>query len=254
MTALSANTTRRQKQWGYISFALANGITVYNGSAIFYDPVADKLTNAKAAGLIYLGTYTGNPENNVTGKFVGDGTTKIQVDLTDLVTATYYANGTGGDAIALTDVMQTAYALDDNTASIVAADKSPLGTIIEVDARYGIGIIKGGLAAALGGGAPNIATLPAFAANAIAQAAVRHGAVYDVPATAAASTITLPVAAPDGTEIEYTANGVLNAHTVQYVDATGPTNITTALTASKRHLVRCVKVNGSWRANAYVSP
>lgn len=253
MTALANNTTRRTKEWGYISLVLATGLTVYTGSAIFWDPVTNKVTNAKAAGLLYLGTYTGNPDNNVTGKFIGDGVTKIQIDLVSVVTAVYYANGTAGDAIASTDLLETAYALDDNTASIIAADKTALGTIIDVDARFGVGVVKGGLAGSLQRTA-TVATLPAFAANAIAQAAVQQGVVYDVPATAGASTITLPAAAPDGTEIEYTANGVLNAHTVQYVDATGPTNITTALTASKRHFVRCVKVNGSWRANAYVSP
>jgi len=66
--------------------------------------------------------------------------------------------------------------------------------------------------------------------------------------------VTLPASAPDGTFAYFTANGVLNANTVQYVDATGPTNITTALTASKRHLVVVVKRGGSWFANAYVSP
>lgn len=252
MTALANNGTKREKAFAYLSFALATGLTVYTGSAIFWDPVTNKVTNAIAPGLVFLGVYTGNPADQVTGKFVGDGTTKIQVGLIQDVLAVYFANGTGGDAIAATDLLETAYALDDATASILPVGKSPLGTIIDVDTRFGIGIVKGGLGN-IGSLLSLVSVLPAFAANAIAQTAVRSGAVYDVPATAAASTITLP-AAPDGTEIEYTANGTLNAHTVQYIDATGTVNLTTALTASKRHLVRAVRVNGSWRANAYISP
>jgi hypothetical protein len=57
-----------------------------------------------------------------------------------------------------------------------------------------------------------------------------------------------------GTVLYFVANGTDNAHTVQYRDATGPTNITTALTASKRHMVIAAFLNGAWRANAYVSP
>ena len=67
----------------------------------------------------------------------------------------------------------------------------------------------------------------------------------------AASTIDLP----DGNEgdvIYFSADGVKNGHTVQYRDGTTP--ITTALTAAKRHLVVCLFLDGTWRANAYVSP
>ena len=50
----------------------------------------------------------------------------------------------------------------------------------------------------------------------------------------------------------FSADGVKNAHTVQYRQ--GATPLTTALTASKRHLVVALFLDGTWRANAYVSP
>jgi hypothetical protein len=75
-----------------------------------------------------------------------------------------------------------------------------------------------------------------------------------VPATGAASTVTLPAAALDGTSASFVADGTANAHTVQYRDATGVVNLTAALTAAKRHLVIVEKVGGKWFANAYVSP
>jgi hypothetical protein len=82
----------------------------------------------------------------------------------------------------------------------------------------------------------------------------RPGAIYDIPTTAGASTVTLPANALEGTEVTFVADGTKNGHTVQYRDATGPTNLTTALTLSKRHLVRCAFLNGKWVANAYVAP
>lgn len=98
-------------------------------------------------------------------------------------------------------------------------------------------------------------TLPAFNAGAIVVADnPPDGTVYDVPATAANSTITLPATAEEGAKVTFSADGTKNGHTVQYVDATGPTNITAALTASKRHLVQALFLDGTWRASAHVAP
>jgi hypothetical protein len=99
-----------------------------------------------------------------------------------------------------------------------------------------------------------LATIPAYVANDSAPTAIPQGSVIDVPATAAASTITLPAAPVDGTWAVFLADGTKNANTVQYRDATGPTNLTTALTASKRHEVIVYALGGKWFANAYVSP
>jgi hypothetical protein len=101
-----------------------------------------------------------------------------------------------------------------------------------------------------------VGTMPQYVANncALTVGVIVHDAIYDVPATSAASTVTLPVDAPDATRVTFAANGTKNAHTVQYRDSSGPTNITTALTASKRHLVIAQKLGGMWFANAYVSP
>jgi hypothetical protein len=97
--------------------------------------------------------------------------------------------------------------------------------------------------------------LAAFSSNNInLGASPNSGAVYDIPTTAAASTVTLPATATEGTILYFVADGTKNGHTVQYRDATGPVNLTTALTASKRHLVIAVALNGLWNCNAYVSP
>ena len=101
-----------------------------------------------------------------------------------------------------------------------------------------------------------VGTMPGQVGNdfILTAAGVIQNAVYDLPATAAASTVTLPAAAPDGTKITVVADGTKNGHTVQYRDATGPTNLTTALLASKRHLAVCEKMLGKWFVNVYVAP
>lgn len=96
--------------------------------------------------------------------------------------------------------------------------------------------------------------LPAHVANDIIPPAIVSGAVYNVPALDAASTITLPANALSGTYCWIVGDGTTNDQTVQVRDATGPTNLTTALTASKRLCVFCLKVGTAWYANAYVSP
>ena len=98
---------------------------------------------------------------------------------------------------------------------------------------------------------PAGATL-SYTSNDAAPAAIVSGAVYDVPTTAANSTISLPAASPDGTWALFVADGTKNGHTVQYRDVT--TAITTALTASKRHMVHVQMSGGKWFANAYISP
>jgi hypothetical protein len=99
-----------------------------------------------------------------------------------------------------------------------------------------------------------VQTLAAYTSNDTAPASIVSGGVYDVPATGANSTITLPAAPADGTHAIFVADGTKNSNTVQYRDATGPVNITTALTASKRHMVHVTALNGIWNAIAYVSP
>lgn len=163
---------------------------------------------------------------------------------------------TPGGNFVEADIGSLAYVLDDNTVTL-----SPGGPIagriwaIEVPGR-GIGIQKldgVGLGAGADGGSAVETTLPDFSSNAIAIADnPRTGAIYDVPTTGAASVITLPDNAAEGTVLHFVADGVKNAHTVQYRD--GATNLTTALTALKRHLVVAAFLNGIWAANAYVSP
>ena len=160
----------------------------------------------------------------------------------------------GGDAVTATDIGRDCYVVDDQTVGITPTGaRSLAGRIWASDSVKGVLVEKYTIPA------EGLSLLPAtavFTANDLAPAAntLVNEAIYDVPATGAASTITLPAAAPDGMRIYFTADGVKNTNTVQYRDATGPTNISAALTAAKRHLVLLVKCGGKWFANADVSP
>ena len=98
------------------------------------------------------------------------------------------------------------------------------------------------------------ADLPAHVANDIIPPAIVSGAIYDIPALDAASTITLPAAAADGTYCWIRGDGTKNDQTIQVRDATGPVNLTAAIGASKRLLLFCIKIGGAWYCMNGVAP
>ena len=98
-----------------------------------------------------------------------------------------------------------------------------------------------------------IAAVFTYTSNDFAVTNPVHDSVYDVATTGAASTISLPATAPDGTRLHFVADGTKNGHTVTYRDVT--TALTTALTASKVHGVTVVCRNNAWAVTGlYVSP
>lgn len=99
---------------------------------------------------------------------------------------------------------------------------------------------------------PEPLSLPAFAAGDSAPASIVHMGVYDVPATAANSTISLPAAAPDGTVCFIHADGTKNGHTLTVRDVT--TAISAASTASKRVAIVAFKADGKWTCTMTVGP
>jgi hypothetical protein len=180
----------------------------------------------------------------------------VEVDLGRIIRIDFWVNA--GD-ITAANIGSLAYAADDQTATISSSGNSVAGRIMRVETERGVGIMR------LDAVPAAIATLDsliavetspgAFVSNDLVLANnPNSGAIYDIPTTGAASTVTLPATAVEGTIVHFVADGTKNAHTVQYRDATGPVNLTTTLTASKRHMVTAAFLNGKWNANAYVSP
>lgn len=243
MTALALERARRTEAWKYKGFTLASGNKAWKGGRAALNSVGKVVPATSTVGLRVVGIFAETVDATA-------GDLPVQVDLEREVVLERFTNATAGDAIAATDVGNIAYMMDDQTVTITAAGRSPAGRIWDVDALKGVAIEK------IDSSTKSFAqpAVGAYTANDFAPTSIEQDGIYDVPTTAAASTITLPAAAPDGTRASFTADGTKNGNTVQYRDATGPTNLTTALTASKRHLVIVEKLGGKWFANAYVSP
>lgn len=258
MTALAKEKMKLTERWTFKEFPLA---------------VTNKAwKNGIACGDLSTGKCEpGHPETDlfVIGSFAEtvDATAAeqmVNVDLGKEIEVEWWANAPGGDAVVAGDLFNLCYILDDQTVTRTSTGASVAGRIWAVDATKGVAVerlqaIPTPSTSLLGlEGDPQ--TAPAFAANdSVVANNPNSGTIFAIPATAAASTVTLPATAVDGTVLYFVADGTLNGHTVQYRDATGPVNLTTALTASKRHLVVAVRngatgAGGKWYANAYVSP
>ncbi len=250
MTALAKERMQLAENWKYRQFTLT-GAKGWKGGAAAISTVgatAGKVVPASALpGLIVIGKFAETIDATAADKLVN-------VELSLEIVIEWWVNGTAGDAVAATDVGKIAYIKDDNTVSILPNGSSPMGRIWAFDATKGVAIER--LQAAPGGGTLGVLTSPAaFTANDMVMPNnPASGSVIDIPTTAAASTVTLPATTRDGTVLYFFADGTKNGHTVQYRDATGPVNLTTALTASKRHLVVAVSLGGKWAANAYIAP
>lgn len=247
MTALAKSRMGREERWKHKLFTLASGKIAFQGGAAFLNLATSKVEPAASAtGYLYLGTFAEKVDASAADA-------PVNVDLVEEIVTRRFVNATAGDAIAATDVGGIAYFLDDQTVCITPAGRTVAGRIWDVDTTKGVAVEK--IESAEAPLANPAATTPAgYVGNDLIITSFVQDGVYDVPTTGAASTVTLPAAAPNGARVLFAADGTKNGHTVQYRDATGPANLTTALTASKRHLVECVKRGGLWFANAYVSP
>jgi hypothetical protein len=218
-------------------------VTIYKGALLAYNSAGYLVPATTAVGLRIAGVAS---EKVVNAGANGAKRVKFERGVFP------FENSSSGDAIAETDVGQDCFVVDDTTVAKTngSGTRSVAGRIESFDGGKPWVRILGTV-----GAAPYVITsLPAFAAADSAPTTIINGAIYDVPTTAANSTVTLPTAASDGTVATFVADGTKNGHTVQYRDQAGTTVITAALTASKRHMVTASKVGGKWFAIAHVSP
>lgn len=233
-------------RWTFRRFPLAIGNKAWKHAAVGIDLSTGKVEPMHVeSDLLYIGLAAETVDATSAEK-------PLNVNLGREIEIDYFVSGGG---IALTDLGKVAYFADDQTLTLTPGG-SVAGRIWDYQAALGVGIEKLGGSAGGGGGVMLVKTsAPAYVSNdSIVLADPASGAIIDVPTTAAASTVTLPASAAEGTLLTFVADGTKNGHTVQYRDATGPVNLTTALTASKRHQVHAAFLNGKWTANAYVSP
>lgn len=247
MTALAANKALSREVWNDRTFTLASGQLVYQGALVAIKAATGTVVEATGASdEQVIGTAMEKVDATSAAK-------SISVRLEREVNILYLANGS---SIASTDMGALCYVADDQTVSL-----SPTSSGASVAGRvWGVDSVRGVAVELLQPTSQNPGALTerspgSFVSNdlVIADYPV-SGSLFDIPTTGAASTVTLPANAREGTLVYFVADGSKNGHTVQYRDATGPTNLTTALTASKRHMVAATFLNSKWYANAYVSP
>jgi hypothetical protein len=244
MTALVRSRQSSHERWTHHLFPLTATTKAFKNGRAVIDLSTGKVRPAAAGqGLLHIGKFDEDIDASSVEK-------PVNVNLEIEIEVEWLENDTASPVL-LTQRGQLCYLLDDQTVTSAAAGLAVAGRVWDVDSVKGVAVQK---LAQVFGGASN-GTSPAYASgDLIIPAGQPSDQVFDVPTTTGASTVTLPAAAKDGTRLYFVADGVKNAHTVQYRDAAGAVNLTTALTASKRHLVIAVSLNGKWSANAYVSP
>lgn len=249
--ALTKSRALSRERWTRKYFTLASGNAAYKGGIACIDQSTGKIEPGHAeSDLLVIGTFAEDKASSGSDQ-------NVNVDLGMEIEVVWFKNS-GSNALAATDIGSLCYVEDDETVTSDPTGASVAGRVWAVDTTDGVAVQKvdNPQQNASLNGLELVDTAPgAFASNDLVIADnPNSGSVYDVPATGAASTVTLPATAVEGTKIYFVADGTKNGHTVQYRDATGPANLTTALTASKRHLVVCVHLDDKWYANAYVSP
>lgn len=246
MSALTQEKARKSAQWTYKEFTLPSG-KAWRGGHACLNASGQVVPASSASALLSIGTFYETVDASAAAA-------AVTVRLWEEISLEYFAND-GTSPVASTDVGALCYALDDQTVTISPTGRSPVGRVWEVNSVKGVAVQALQFPNATRADA-KIGTLPGQVSNdfILPAANVFDGAIYDIGTQAAASTVTLPAAAPSGTKIYFEADGTKNGFTTTYRDATGTVNLTTALVASKRHFVICAKVGTAWYANAYVSP
>lgn len=243
MTALSSEKMIATEAWQTHLFPLA-AVKVYKNSAVFLD--GGYCTNVPSASAVPLGTAQETVDNSGGSA----GAKSVNVRLPEEINAIWFANSASSDAIAATNRGQTAHFVDDQTVALLSTGRAKAGIILDVDTVRGVLVAVKYLPVS-----PRLtsAAAVAFASNDIAIASPVPGAMYRIPTTGAASTVSLGnTGSMAGDVVYFVADGTANGHTVTYRD--GSTAISAAATASKRHVAQCIYNGALWACSLVVGP
>lgn len=242
MTALSDERQVDQENWSYHEFILT-GVKAWKGAQLFLilgGSAKGKVTDTPTPLTVYIGRCWRTVDATS-----ADAQVTVRLD-TEAQGLEWLENG---DTIVAADVGKAAYAQDDQTVFKAATSGALIGRILAYSATLGVLVQKFNTKIPCG-----VGVLTAFAAGATALTVVQDNAVYDIPTTAANSTIDLPAATdyPDGHTALIIGDGTKNGHTITVRDVT--VALTAALTASKRLHIRVTAMGGKWFASAAVAP
>jgi len=242
MTVLAIERQRDRETWKRKEFTLTGVKCWQNGLiyGILSGASAGKVTKTPSSNTIYLGLATRTIDASAADQ-------TVTVDLVEEINIEWLAND---GTITSANIFGLAYFIDDNTVGV--AGPVTAGRIWAVDATLGVAVQMARSTA--GKSYSPVVALPAPVAGDVIPTTIANGTIYTVPALAANSTVTLPASPPDGIEATIVADGVNNGFTVQVRDATGPTNLTAAFTASKRLNIKISSAGGKWSAVGAAAP
>lgn len=253
MTALTNERMSNQESWQSHLFTLASGNKAWKNGVAAIDLTTGKVVPASATlNLFVVGKFAETVDATA-------GDKAVNVRLQHEIWVEWLSNDSS--SVTAADVGSLCFVKDDQTVSMTENGSSVAGRVWAVDSGRGVAVefLDGGSGADGGGNLAGEKLLvvdpgPWVSNNISIASPVTSGVIYEIPATTGVSTVTMaggPV--DDGTVITFTADGVNNAHTVQYKDPGGAA-LTAALTASKKHVVQLYRLNGVWRALAFVGP
>jgi hypothetical protein len=236
-------------------------LTLKSGQHVYANTgAAIELSSGKCVSMV-----SGNTGLKSIGIFTAEvdaalGDTLCVVDLCREVVCVSMRNDTG---TAVTLVGSTCYMLDNQTVTGASSGNAIAGTVWEIDATDGV-LYEPASNTTVTSVSYDVGldtTSALFAANdwAPAASALSMGKTYVIGSAASAaahSTVSLPAAGvAAGFFCWFVADGTQGAYTITYRDAT--TARTTALTASKPHVVRAINVGNSttsvWAFSAYAN-
>lgn len=140
MTALVAPKQVRKTSATFLRLTLTATKKAYEGGLACL--VSGKLVpGASASGQKIVGFFAETVDATSSGP-LGAVDQPCNVDLVDEVSILWRAND---GTITSANVGASCYISDDNTVSLNSTTQSVAGTIVQVDATYGVGFVKGGL-------------------------------------------------------------------------------------------------------------
>ncbi len=142
MTALSDEKLLRFERWSYRQFTLKAGQIAYKGGAVALKTADGKVyPGPSASGYKFLGVFAETVDASSAGP-LGSVDQPVNVDLLKERCILWRAqDGT----ITAANVGSTCYMSDDATVSLNSTSQSAAGTIMAVDATYGVAFEVEGL-------------------------------------------------------------------------------------------------------------
>lgn len=127
--------TTREASWSYQTFVLTSAAVAYKGEMAFLNlgtGIVD--VGQTSTALLPIGVFAES--------LTGDGTTEVNVRLSQELKANWWDNDSG-TAVASTDVGNNCYAVDGHTVSMDSTGRSIAGRVLKVDATKGVLVVNG---------------------------------------------------------------------------------------------------------------